>query len=94
MQIAASHALAFHFKREKEWHQAVDLWKRVCVGGALSERIEAHLELSKYYEHKEKDYLQALHHAETADVLYKGMNKRLTDDLMKRKKRLEQKIKK
>ncbi|MEK4029015.1 ribonuclease H-like domain-containing protein [Pseudobacillus sp. FSL P4-0506] len=92
VQISASHALAFHFKKEKKWLQAVDLWERVCSKGTLSERIEAHIELSKYYEHKERNPSQSLHHAEAADALHDGVRARLTEDLAKRKKRLQQKI--
>ncbi|KMY54576.1 hypothetical protein AC623_12130 [Bacillus sp. FJAT-27231] len=92
VQTAASHALAFHFKREKEWDQAVNLWKRVCEKGKLPERIEAHIELSKYYEHQRKCYGQALHHAEEAHRLHNNTSKRMEEDLIKRKKRLERKM--
>lgn len=92
VQAMASHALAFHYKREKNWAQAVALWDVVCEEGALSERIEAHIELSKYYEHKQKELLKAMQHAEAASSLCNGTNKRLEEDLDKRKTRLMKKI--
>ncbi|KAB7708946.1 hypothetical protein F9802_02040 [Bacillus aerolatus] len=93
-QITASHALAFHLKREKEWDQAVALWKEVCEKGTPQERIEAHIELSKYYEHREKQYTDSLHHANAAGTLHIEENGRLVEEIDKRLKRLEKKMRK
>ncbi|MFK2824172.1 ribonuclease H-like domain-containing protein [Bacillus sp. B190/17] len=93
VEIAASHALAFHLKKEKKWDKALALWQNVCEKGTMRERIEAHIELSKYYEHKEKHYVQSLHHAKAAGSLCSLENKRLIESIDQRKKRLEKKIK-
>ncbi|KKB38370.1 ribonuclease H-like domain-containing protein [Bacillus thermotolerans] len=92
VHTTARHALAFHLKREKEWERAIELWKEVCEKGTRSERVEAHVELSKYYEHQEKKYTESLHHADKAHFLYDGNSRTRKEDLEKRRARLKKKM--
>lgn len=62
----AKHALAFEFKRKKNWESAVPLWQETAVIGNAKTRLEACLELAKYYEHHEKDYGLALEYSNLA----------------------------
>lgn len=50
------------YKRLGDWSNAVDLWKQAAKAG----QIYAHIELAKYYEHRERDYTSALEMTQTA----------------------------
>lgn len=49
--------LALLHKRRGEWAQAIALWEQAARSG----QIYACVELAKYYEHRERDYDQAIH---------------------------------
>jgi tetratricopeptide (TPR) repeat protein len=52
-------------KRERRWDAALPLWDRLLdEGGAYA--MLARVELAKYYEHVERDYLQAIDHVQNA----------------------------
>ncbi|WP_203361933.1 ribonuclease H-like domain-containing protein [Bacillus sp. REN10] len=84
----AKHALAFHYKRKKQWPEAIPLWSEVCRYGSNRCKKEAHLELSKYYEHQAKDYDKALKHARQAANMLAETNEKAA----KRIKRIERKM--
>ncbi|PPA71225.1 ribonuclease H-like domain-containing protein [Jeotgalibacillus proteolyticus] len=62
----AVHALAFELKRNGSLTRAVELWLKVTENGEPREKREAALELAKVYEHKLKDYAQAVYYANMA----------------------------
>ncbi|WP_276351413.1 ribonuclease H-like domain-containing protein [Cohnella caldifontis] len=61
-------ALAARYKRLGNLESALALWQQAAAFAESSRlpRIEAHLELAMYYEHKTKDYGLALRYANTA----------------------------
>jgi tetratricopeptide (TPR) repeat protein len=50
------------YKRLGDWSNAVILWKQAAKAG----QVYAHIELAKYYEHREHDYNSALELTQTA----------------------------
>ncbi|WP_232713406.1 ribonuclease H-like domain-containing protein [Bacillus xiapuensis] len=88
--MEAKHALAFHYKRKQRWAEAVSLWRDVCESGTSRCKKEAHIELSKYYEHKVKDLQEALVHARKAS----SFDPSPADQLTKRIQRIESKLRK
>ncbi|WP_338749594.1 ribonuclease H-like domain-containing protein [Bacillus sp. FJAT-52991] len=86
--LEAKHALAFHYKRKKQWQEAISLWIEVCTDGSDRCKKEAHLELSKYYEHQEKDYPLALKHAQHVANMLTESN----EMMIKRLNRIKRKI--
>ena len=48
--------LALLHRRRLEWPEALELWKKAANFG----KVEAHVELAKYYEHSSRDYPEAL----------------------------------
>lgn len=95
--ILAKHALAFEYKRNGNYKDAVVLWEETAQYGNHDIRIEAYIELAKYYEHKNKDYQHALISCEEAvSQLLELENEkkvaRLQVDLQKRKNRLLSKL--
>lgn len=54
--------LSLLYKRLGDWSNAIDLWKQA----AQAEQIYAHIELAKYYEHREHDYNTAVELTQTA----------------------------
>lgn len=70
-EIEAKHALAFEYKKNKEWSQAVALWLETAEKGNDQIQKEACIELAKHYEHREKNFHKALDYcflAEAAEV--------------------------
>ncbi|HEX8917182.1 MAG TPA: ribonuclease H-like domain-containing protein [Chloroflexota bacterium] len=58
-------ALSRLHKRARQWEQAVRAWKRLAqTAGPAS--IVARTELAKYYEHVERNYLEAIGHVQYA----------------------------
>ncbi len=72
-------------KRIGEVEKAVALWERI---GDVSSLIE----LAKFYEHKKKDFMMALECTEKAIRKIDSKHAVLFADLLKRKKRLKQKL--
>ncbi|MCD7033415.1 ribonuclease H-like domain-containing protein [Metabacillus sp. GX 13764] len=98
-QFEAKLAIAKKLKKEKQNEKAAALWEEVFVKSSGSLRIDAAIELAKYYEHKEKDAGRALHYARGAmmeakeiRVLAQEKKQKLLNELSKRKGRLERKI--
>ncbi|MGE7759512.1 ribonuclease H-like domain-containing protein [Peribacillus sp. NPDC097895] len=59
-RIIAGHALAFQKKKEKQFNEALEIWKEVAVKGNVQLRIQAQIECAKLYEHQFKDVAFAL----------------------------------
>jgi tetratricopeptide (TPR) repeat protein len=91
--ISAKHALAFEFKRNKDWKKAVPLWEASALTGDPIKRFEASIELAKYHEHHSKDYGAASAYCEKAKTLLNSLesgkkNGKLTAELEKRMNRI------
>ncbi|MBU8879051.1 ribonuclease H-like domain-containing protein [Bacillus sp. FJAT-29790] len=69
--IDAKHALAFEYKKQKNWMEAARLWEAVTEKGHHELKLAACIELAKIYEHREKDLKKAILYSEKAKVFYK-----------------------
>lgn len=80
-------------RRRGDVESAVRLWERAAGEG----HIYAHVELSKHYEHRQRDVLEALHWAKSAlqlaqaETLPPYIRKYWTDEITHRLERLEKK---
>ena len=54
--------LSFLEKRRNNWDSAIEVWQVAAEG----KQIYAHVELAKFYEHKQRNYDTALHWTDTA----------------------------
>ncbi|MDQ0271031.1 ribonuclease H-like domain-containing protein [Cytobacillus purgationiresistens] len=88
--IKAKHALAFEYKKQKNWDEAIPLWKSVAKQGEEKLRLEASIELAKAYEHRQKDLNQALAYTMTAEETV--TDPLLLESIHKRRARLLKKI--
>ncbi|QGQ46643.1 ribonuclease H-like domain-containing protein [Metabacillus sediminilitoris] len=63
-KLEAKFALAIHHKKHKEWNEAISAWKEI-IQSSRNEVIvrKSMIELAKYYEHKKRDFEQALHYS-------------------------------
>ncbi len=95
----AKYSLSLLYKKQKDWKQAILLWEEI-VRDVKSKEVsfKAALELTKYYEHHEKDFRKAI---EFADMLIHLLNEcnELKDvmnveDVLKRKERIIKKYEK
>ncbi len=88
--------LAFQHKKDREWEKARDLFLDVAGSGEAKMKFEASVELSKIYEHRIKDLLQASHFCDIAISLMKEIDKPIggisLEQLLARKDRLERKM--
>jgi tetratricopeptide (TPR) repeat protein len=81
-------------RRQGEWAKAIRLWKQAADHGQFA----ACIELSKYYEHRERNYTEALHWAKKAyenldsDHLFGYGTKTLEHEIQKRIGRLYQRL--
>ena len=80
---------AMQFKKMSQLNQAVPIWNVVSKIDC-TESVHCHVELAKYFEHRLKDYQQALEHSYQAHQSDQITN-RLQDQLAKRISRLERK---
>lgn len=97
---AAKHALAFEYKKQKKWTDAIYLWEDI-VGKEEEESIilEACIELAKIYEHRKKNLEKAIYFTKNAEVSFLTLQSvnysKLTishQEIMKRLKRLNRKL--
>jgi len=78
------------YRRQENWENAVNLWKRA----AAHKHLDAYIELAKYYEHQQKDYDQAAQWTQFAfDLVIETelnpfIRRNLSNDLQKRLDRL------
>ncbi|WP_368657247.1 ribonuclease H-like domain-containing protein [Metabacillus halosaccharovorans] len=92
----AKFALSLLYKKQKNWKQAVMLWEEIVSESDSKEvSFKATVELAKFYEHQEKDFLKAM---EYTDILrqrsekYIELNKLINaEEVRKRKERIERK---
>ncbi|PMC39373.1 hypothetical protein CJ195_05460 [Bacillus sp. UMB0899] len=95
----AKFALSLLYKKQKNWKQAVKLWEELVRGSKSKEvSFKAGIELAKFYEHHEKDFVKAM---EFTDMLTRIVNEcsELNDlitlkDVVKRKERIIKKYEK
>ncbi|NDI35598.1 ribonuclease H-like domain-containing protein [Chengkuizengella sediminis] len=96
--------LAMIFKKKKKIETSVFLWKRFIElqGQPRMVNTEPYIELAKYYEHRKKDYRQAIYYTKEAEkrvynkVSLSKRDQKYTEvlqEIQKRKTRLENKIK-
>ncbi len=85
---AARKKLARHFKRNQAWDKAVSLWQ----GMGRSDEAFSFRELSMYYEHKAKNYEQAIRAAEEGLAVSMGSAPADRQDFEKRIARLKGKL--
>ncbi|MCM3571617.1 MULTISPECIES: ribonuclease H-like domain-containing protein [Mesobacillus] len=69
--ISAKHALAFEYKKHKEWQKAVELWIESAAKGTKKQRKEACIELAKHYEHREKNLELAMKYCSLAEEIHR-----------------------
>ncbi len=80
-------------KRQEQWEQALELWKKAVE----YQQVEAGVELAKYYEHRQCDYVEALYWTQRAlkcmdqADLTEAARHSLEDDLQRRTERLVKK---
>jgi len=86
--ISAGKHLSIYLKKRKQWDEAIEIWEKMC----LNKNIFAAIELSKYYEHRIKQYNTALSWVEVINSWYKFISPIIKKDLLKREKRIIKKI--
>jgi uncharacterized protein YprB with RNaseH-like and TPR domain len=102
-QESAILQLAAFYKKKGEYLRAVDLWKRwiAIKNASIALQLEPYLELAMYYEHRERDLVQAIFYAEEAWAklwrrrsLHRGDRKQneIEEALEKRIRRLKDKL--
>ena len=93
-RIIAGHAIAFQKKKQKQFNEALEIWKEVALKGNVQIRIQAQIECAKLYEHQFKEVGNALKCALNAhqEMLREGtIVVKQKSELEKRIKRLEMK---
>ncbi|MGN7400482.1 ribonuclease H-like domain-containing protein [Cytobacillus praedii] len=98
--IAAKHALAFEYKKEKKWTDALHLWEDVVDEGEDEGiRLEACIELAKIFEHREKDLQKAIDFTKIAEASFQNLQSAKYSkksisyhDIMKRLERLNKRL--
>jgi uncharacterized protein YprB with RNaseH-like and TPR domain len=92
LSAEASHTarkkLAHHFKRNKDWDKALAHWQEMASG----EDFECFRELAIYFEHKAKDYDEAVRVATEGLALSKGRSPAAEKDFEKRIARIKGKM--
>ncbi|WP_342432089.1 ribonuclease H-like domain-containing protein [Neobacillus sp. FSL H8-0543] len=98
--LQAKLALAYHYKKEKDWERALNLFVEVADTLDVNMSLEACIETAKIYEHKLKDYLSARDYCLKASKLNeesqlsKDKKGKVNDQLQNRFFRLEKRIEK
>ena len=88
------HRLSFLEKRRGNWSEAVAVWELAAEG----RQLYAHVELAKFYEHRQRDYNSAMYWTETALELiqqshrYRTHDRQWLADLRHRRTRLQRKL--
>ncbi|MDH4197823.1 MAG: ribonuclease H-like domain-containing protein [Candidatus Aminicenantes bacterium] len=86
--VRVKRKLSTHFKRSKEWSRAVTIWQEMTAGNDPA----CFRELAMYYEHREKNYGEALKAAEEGLAVAMDLSLELRRDFEKRIERLKVKI--
>ena len=97
--LKAKHALAFEYKKQKRWQEALQLWEKVVDEGTDEIRLIACIELAKIYEHREKNYPRAIFFTKEAEIIMQKQGSHSTyksqmshDEVAKRLERLHRKL--
>jgi uncharacterized protein YprB with RNaseH-like and TPR domain len=85
----AGRVLSLFYKRRQRWDEAAAVWEKMT---AESRSLFAAVELAKYYEHRRKEPVTALHYVETALRWNLPVIPGERRELEKRKRRLQQKL--
>ncbi|OGD26976.1 MAG: hypothetical protein A2V57_07055 [Candidatus Aminicenantes bacterium RBG_19FT_COMBO_65_30] len=80
--------LSHHFKKNKDWDRALVFWQEMAGG----EEVDCFRELSMYFEHTAKDYMEAIRVATEGWALAKGKSSAAERDFEKRIARIKGKI--
>ncbi|MFB7639807.1 ribonuclease H-like domain-containing protein [Peribacillus butanolivorans] len=65
-RIIAGNALAFQKKKQKQFNEALEIWKEVALKGDVHLRIQAQIECAKLFEHQFNDIASAINCARNA----------------------------
>jgi uncharacterized protein YprB with RNaseH-like and TPR domain len=87
--VVAKMKLAAHFKKNRDWTNAISLWQEMTPLNQLT----CFRELAIYYEHRERDYEKARQVAEEGLTAAAGTSRSLEKDFSHRLERLKHKIK-
>ena len=80
--------LSHYFKKNKDWDRALVFWQEMAGG----EEVDCFRELSMYFEHTAKDYMEAIRVATEGWALAKGKSSAAERDFEKRIARIKGKI--
>lgn len=99
LRIPARVALGFCYKKLKHWQSAIAMWESALLD-EKAVHADVYTELSKVYEHQQRDYEKALHYALVAFDNFRHRSRLLHKDTkndlhayQKRIERLTQKVK-
>ena len=93
--LSARRRLSAQFKKNQDWDKAVSLWKEMASAETPSNNLLFSLrELAMYYEHKQKEYLEAKKMSEEGFVLARNFSAYYERDFSRRMERLRNKIRK
>jgi uncharacterized protein len=85
--------LSLHFKRMRNWEQALNLWKEMAdIESPSNDLLFSLRELAMYYEHRQKDLHAAYKYAEEGYVVSLGYSDHYENDFSHRKERLKKKL--
>jgi hypothetical protein len=79
----AAALLSLHYKKNKKWKEAETIWLTMLEAKSFFAAVE----LAKYYEHREKNYMKALEVLESVNPVL--LNEEKKKELKKRRLRLE-----
>ncbi len=85
--LRAKKKLSHHYKKEGKWEEAVAIWQEMTSQNQLS----SYRELAIHYEHREKNYEQAMRVVEEGLALSLELDSNLHQDFSHRLKRLKAK---
>ncbi len=92
--VATLQRFARLHRRHEQWEQALELWKKAVE----YHQVDAGVELAKYYEHRQRDYVEALYWTQRAlecmdkkTDLSEAARRMWQDDLQRRQERLVKK---
>ncbi len=80
--------LSGHFKKNKDWDKALGFWREMAAG----DEFDCFRELAMYFEHRAKDYAEAVRFATEGLAVSKGRSPAAERDFEKRLDRLRRKM--
>jgi len=85
--LRAKKKLSYHYKKEGKWEEAVAIWQDMTS----QNQISSYRELAIHYEHREKNYEEAIRIVEEGLALSRELDSGLHQDFSRRLKRLKTK---